>query len=90
MTKKSRPITDELSDQIRYEVERLLRLEDLERSIEAQKSELAEIRKEYRDRIKELEGARDQVLEDLERFRLGNRALPLEGDVGKPEPGADG
>lgn len=83
-----RTITDDLDETIRYEVERLLSLEEVDRGIKREQEELDEVRKEVRGRIAELEKMRNQLLEQLEKFRIGNRALPFED--AKVEPGADG
>jgi hypothetical protein len=96
MAPKRKPLlTDNLEGGDRFEADKLLALERLERDIASEEKQKRGAAADFRERIKELRKARDGVLDELEKFRNGDRALPLKGNVadakkGKAEPGADG
>ncbi len=94
--KRTPGLTDNLEGADRYEADKLLALETIDRDIAATEIAKKESVDRFNATLKELATARNTVLDDLISFRLGERKLPLEGNIGDPspagkaEPGVDG
>lgn len=73
---------------LHFYIGKLASLETCDRGIKREQEDKAEAVKEWNGRIAELEKQRNQLLDDLDKFRLGHRDLPLSGDISEPD--ADG
>lgn len=75
----------DLSGSDKWEAEQLLTIEQLDRAIISEVAAAKDSAAEFKERIDALKETRKQVLDELEKFRLGNRRLPIDDEPATSE-----